>query len=100
MKETSKIRNCKPVSILNGMSKIYGRCIHFLLMLKQYWLLILLLYKSCTVFIRSSPSFFELTYMMLQNNCINNGANNGSANFDNIISEFDWFFHIAYKQYE
>ena len=26
-----------------------------------------------TVFIRSSPSFFELTYMLLQNNCINNG---------------------------
>ena len=28
MKETSKIRNYRPVSILNGMSKIYGRCIH------------------------------------------------------------------------
>ena len=26
--ETSKIRNYRPVGILNGMSKIYGRCIH------------------------------------------------------------------------
>ena len=30
-----------------------------------------------TVFIRSSPSFFELTYMVLQNNCINNCVTNG-----------------------
>ena len=28
MKETSKIRNYSPVSILNGMSKIYGRRIN------------------------------------------------------------------------
>ena len=34
-------------------------------------------YKCCTVFIRSSTLFFELTYMLLQNNCINNGVNNG-----------------------
>ena len=38
---------------------------------------ILLLYKSCTVFIRSSPLFFELTCKLLQNNCINNGVTNG-----------------------
>ena len=36
-------------------------------------LFILLLYKSCAAFIRFSPSFFELTYMLLQSNCINNG---------------------------
>ena len=28
MKETSKIKSYRPVSILIGMSKIYGRCIH------------------------------------------------------------------------
>ena len=28
MKETSKIRNFGPGTILNGMSKIYGRYIH------------------------------------------------------------------------
>ena len=28
MKETGKIRNYRPVSILNVMSKIYGRRIH------------------------------------------------------------------------
>ena len=33
--------------------------------------------KSCTILIRSAPSFFELTYMLLQNNCINNGLTNG-----------------------
>ena len=36
----------------------------------------LLLYKSCAVFVRSFPSLFELTYMMLQNNCINNVVTN------------------------
>ena len=33
--------------------------------------------KSCTVLIRSAPSFFELTYMLLQNNYVNNGETNG-----------------------
>ena len=33
--------------------------------------------ESCTVFIRSTPSFFELTYLTLQNNCKNNGVING-----------------------
>ena len=28
MKKTIKIRNYRPVSILNGMSKIYGSCAH------------------------------------------------------------------------
>ena len=28
MKEASKIRNYRPLNILNGMPKIYGRCIH------------------------------------------------------------------------
>ena len=28
MKEKSNIRNYRPVNILNGMSKIYGECIH------------------------------------------------------------------------
>ena len=35
------------------------------------------LYKNCTIFIRSSPLFFELTYMVLQNICINSGVANG-----------------------
>ena len=35
------------------------------------------LYKSCTIFIRSSPLLFELTYIVLQNICINNGVANG-----------------------
>ena len=35
------------------------------------------LYKRCTIFIRSSPLFFELTYMVLQNICINSGVANG-----------------------
>ena len=39
--------------------------------------IILLLHKSCTVFIRSTPPFVELTYMIMQNNCINNGVTNG-----------------------
>ena len=34
-------------------------------------------YKSCTVFIRSFPSLFELNYMLFQDNCINNGETNG-----------------------
>ena len=29
------------------------------------------------VFIRSSPSFFKVTYILLQSNCMNNGVNNG-----------------------
>ena len=33
--------------------------------------------KSCTVFIISTPSFFDLTYMLLQNNCVNNSVSNG-----------------------
>ena len=33
--------------------------------------------KSCTVLIRSAPSFFELTYMLLQNNYVNNGETTG-----------------------
>ena len=32
--------------------------------------------KSCTIFIRSASLFFELTYMLLQNNCIKNGVTN------------------------
>ena len=32
--------------------------------------------KSCTVFIRSAASFFELTYMLQQNNCVNRGVTN------------------------
>ena len=32
--------------------------------------------KSCKVFIRSAPSFLELTYMLFQNNSINNGVTN------------------------
>ena len=41
------------------------------------FLFILSLYKSCTVFIRSSLSFVELTFMLLQNDYINNGVTNG-----------------------
>ena len=37
----------------------------------------LILYKSCMFFIRSSLSFFELTYMLFQENCVNNGVTNG-----------------------
>ena len=33
--------------------------------------------KSCAVFIRSALSLFELAYMLLQNNCVNNGILNG-----------------------
>ena len=34
--------------------------------------------KLCGLaFIRSAPLFFELTHMLLQNNCINNGVTNG-----------------------
>ena len=33
--------------------------------------------KSCTVFIISTPSFFDLTCMLLQNNCVNNSVSNG-----------------------
>ena len=44
-------------------------------------LFILLLYKSCTVFIRFSSSFFEVTYMLLQKNCINNGVKKHANNF-------------------
>ena len=38
--------------------------------------MLLLPCKSCTVFIRSFPSFFELTYM-LQKNCMNDDVTNG-----------------------
>ena len=50
------------------MSKIYGRCIHSSLSSYAETILIIdtIIDKSCTVFIRSSPSFFKLTYMMLQ----------------------------------
>ena len=34
-------------------------------------------WKAVLFFIRSNPSFFDLTYMLLQNNCKNNGATNG-----------------------
>ena len=38
---------------------------------------IIIIISSCTVFIRSSPLLFELTYVFLQNHCINNGVTNG-----------------------
>ena len=38
---------------------------------------IIIIISSCTVFIRSSPLLFELTYVLLQNHCINNGVTNG-----------------------
>ena len=50
---------------------------HIYILLHYYIYLLLLLHKSCTVFIRSSPSLLELTYMLLQNDCINNGVTNG-----------------------
>ena len=33
--------------------------------------------ESCTVFTRSTPSFFNVTYMLLQNNCKSNYVTNG-----------------------
>ena len=69
MRETYKIRNYRPVTVLNGMSKIYGRRIHNNLSCYAETILVidikLVLYKSCTVFTRSSPSFFELIYTIL-----------------------------------
>ena len=34
-------------------------------------------WKSCTALIGSASLFFELTYMLLQNNYINNGVTDG-----------------------
>ena len=41
------------------------------------FILLALKVSSCTVFIRFAHSFFELTYMVLQNKCIINVATNG-----------------------
>ena len=63
--------------IITQIKVIHSTCSQCLQFMTLKTLLNSLEIEKCTVFIRSTPLFFELVYMLLQNNCKNNGVTNG-----------------------